>query len=80
MSESIASSMYKKYKVSINVMGGWHDGDIERSSFGYSVTVFGVTLKSSKSYKRYGDVKTTNGDVTASTIHGKVTTVNGDIN
>ena len=54
MSESIASSMYKKYKVSINVMGGWHDGDIERSSFGYSVTVFGVTLKSSKSYKRYG--------------------------
>ena len=54
MSESIASHMYRKYKVYINAVGFWHDGDIKMNLYGYSVAVFGVTLKSSKSYKRYG--------------------------
>ena len=54
MSESIASHMYRKYKVSINAAGVWHDGGIKMNFYGYSVVVFGVTLKSSKSYKRYG--------------------------
>ena len=53
MSESIAKEMYKRYKVSIIPKGVWFDGEIKNTSFGYKLVVFGVTLNSSKSYKRY---------------------------
>jgi hypothetical protein len=54
MSESITSELYKKYEVTIFERGGWYKGGALNKSYSYSVVVFGVTLNSCKSYKRYG--------------------------
>ena len=53
MNLSIAKEMHKRYKVSIHEKGFWHDGDTKRALFGYSIVLHGVTLISTKSYKRY---------------------------
>jgi len=58
MSELIDNILIdRKYELSINVSGGWMDGVNWMPKYSYSIRLLDVTLKSSKTYKRYDGAK-----------------------
>ncbi len=58
MSELIDNVLIdRKYDISINTRGKWLEGDVWKERYGYSLKLLGVTLNSSKSYKRYEGAK-----------------------
>lgn len=46
-----------KYKLGIDARGGRYEGDIRFNRYGYRITLHGVTLTSSKTYKHYDGAK-----------------------